>query len=272
MAFGLIIIGDEILSGKREDKHFPQLLKILGTRGLALSWVQYLADDPARITATLRQTLAGDDVVFSTGGIGATPDDHTRQCVAAALNQPLVLHPEARECIRGRIAEMVQQKGEVLDYDREDNQQRLKMGEFPQGADIIPNSYNRIPGFSVANLSGKGRHYFAPGFPVMAWPMFEWVLDSFYADLFHRDTITEKSIFVYHAMESRLTPLMESLERDYSGVRVFSLPSVGEDGHRPHIELGVKGRADLVEAAFAVLVATVQKMGSEYTLSLGSGT
>ena len=87
--FGIIIIGDEILSGKRADKHLPKVIELLGARGLQLAFANYVGDDPARITATLARAFAGaresGDVVFSCGGIGATPDDHTRQCAAKAL-------------------------------------------------------------------------------------------------------------------------------------------------------------------------------------------
>ncbi|MCL6468182.1 MAG: competence/damage-inducible protein A, partial [Ralstonia sp.] len=105
MAFGMIIIGDEILSGRREDKHLRKLIEVLGERGLTLEWAEYVGDQPARITNVLKRTFASEDVVFSFGGIGATPDDHTRQCAAAALGVPLELHPEAREQITLRIAE-----------------------------------------------------------------------------------------------------------------------------------------------------------------------
>ena len=103
MNFGLIIIGDEILSGKRADKHLPKVIELLAARGLGLSWVRYVGDEPARITADLRDAFASGDVVFSCGGIGATPDDHTRQCAAAALGVPLELHPEAAKLIQERI-------------------------------------------------------------------------------------------------------------------------------------------------------------------------
>ena len=82
---GLIIIGDEILSGKRADKHLPKFIEILAARGLQLAWTEYLGDDPARITESLQRAFASGDVVFSCGGIGATPDDHTRQCAGKAL-------------------------------------------------------------------------------------------------------------------------------------------------------------------------------------------
>ena len=82
MNFGAIIIGDEILSGKRIDQHFIKVVRLLSTRGLRLSWAEYLGDDRSRIAATLRRTFASGDVVFSFGGIGNTPDDHTRLAVA----------------------------------------------------------------------------------------------------------------------------------------------------------------------------------------------
>ena len=177
MAFGIIIIGDEILSGKRTDKHLAKYIELLSARGLQLAWAEYLGDDPQRLTATLRRTLASEDIVFSCGGIGATPDDHTRQCAANALGVNLVLHPQAREKINERIADVARESGNEPDYSAADNMHRLKMGEFPQGADIIPNPFNKIPGFSVKNLHA-GAHYFVPGFPVMAAPMMEWVLDT----------------------------------------------------------------------------------------------
>ena len=133
MKFGAFIIGDEILVGKRQDKHFAFLIAALAKRGLRLAWAQYLGDEPERITAALRRSLDSGDAVFSFGGIGATPDDHTRQCAAAALGVRLCLHPEAEREIRGRFA------GEVTP-------QRLAMGEFPEGSAIIPNPVNRIPG------------------------------------------------------------------------------------------------------------------------------
>src|SRR5438128_2499099 len=164
MAIGLIIIGDEILSGKRADKHLPKVIELLSGRGLQLGWAEVIGDDRARITATLQRSFASGDIVFSCGGIGATPDDHTRQCAAAALGVPLVLQPEAREKIRERIADIARDNGQTPDFDAPENLHRLKMGEFPQGSTIIPNPYNKIPGFAIRN------HYFVPGFPVMAWP------------------------------------------------------------------------------------------------------
>jgi molybdopterin-biosynthesis enzyme MoeA-like protein len=257
MGFGLIVVGDEILSGRRQDKHFSKVVELLGARGLRLDWAEFVGDDPPRLTALLRRSFAGADIVFSCGGIGATPDDHTRQCAAAALGLPLVLHPEGRRNIEERIRETAREAGREADLQAPENLQRLKMAEFPQGAALIPNPYNRIAGFSV------GEHHFVPGFPVMAWPMIEWVLDTRYAHLFHATAHEERSLLVFEAAEAALTPLMEALQRDYPGVRVFSLPSVGDGQTRRHIELGVKGEPEQVAAAFAAMQAELASRGAE---------
>ncbi|MGV3655998.1 MAG: competence/damage-inducible protein A [Noviherbaspirillum sp.] len=263
MAIGLIIIGDEILSGKRADKHLAATIATLSARGLQLSWAEYLGDNPARLTATLERTLASPDIVFSFGGIGATPDDHTRQCAAAALGVPLALHPEAKALIEERMADMSRQSGKPLDPAAPENLHRLKMGEFPQGAGIIPNPYNKIPGFYVANRE-EGAHYFVPGFPVMAGPMVEWALDTHHSHLFHQVAWAEKAVIVYGAMEATLTPMMEAIEAAFPRVKVFSLPSVGDAGNRRHIELGVKGDPAQVGPAFDMLLAGLDQFQAEY--------
>ena len=260
MGFGMVIIGDEILSGRRTDKHLPKVIELLSARGLSLDWAEYIGDDRERITATLKRSFASGDMVFSTGGIGATPDDHTRQCAAAALGVSLELHPEAAELIRARIRETAGDK--PVDLALPENLHRLNMGTFPKGASIIPNSYNRIPGFSVGNV------HFVPGFPVMAWPMIEWVLDTKYVHLHHATPYVERSVLVFGLPESRITPLMEAIERDFTGVRVFSLPSVGDAARGPvferaHIDLGVKGEPEAANAAFARLREGVAALGGE---------
>ena len=257
MNFGLIIIGDEILSGKREDKHLPKVIELLAARGLVLSWARYVGDDPKRITADLKDAFASGDAVFSCGGIGATPDDHTRQCAAAALGVPLELHPEARDLILERMRDLARERGLPYEPDRDDHRHRLNMGVFPQGAEIIPNPYNKIAGFVVRHAAfvpaDRAGVFFVPGFPVMAWPMIEWVLDTHFADLRRAVAASEKSVIVFGAMEATLTPLMEAIEARFEGIKVFSLPSVDHPRWGRHIELGVKGRTDLLDAAYAEL-------------------
>ncbi len=256
MNFGLLIVGDEILSGKREDKHRPKVIELLSARGLSLSWARYVGDDPARITADLKDAFGSGDIVFSCGGIGATPDDHTRQCAAAALGIALELHPQARDLILERMRDMALERGVPYEPDRDDNRHRLNMGVFPVGAEIIPNPYNKIAGFSVrpAGASTGAAVHFVPGFPVMAWPMIEWVLDTHYADLHRARGAGERSVIVFGAMEATLTPLMESIEARFAGVKVFSLPSVDHPEYGRHIELGVKGHVAALEAAYAELL------------------
>ncbi len=277
--FGLLIIGDEILSGKRADKHLPKTIELLNARGLQLDYAEYVGDSPERIEAALKRAFASGDIVFSTGGIGATPDDHTRQCAARALGVPLALHPGAADLIRERMKDVAQEQGKPYEPEREDNQHRLNMGVFPQGAQLIPNPYNKIAGFSIlgasserragppqaarAPLGGSDPHvvgerggvHFFPGFPVMAWPMMAWVLDTHYPHLHQQSARIEKSVVVYGQMEATLTPLMEAIERDHVGVKVFSLPSVDHPQHGRHIELGVKGDPALVALAYPALLA-----------------
>lgn len=264
--FGLIIIGDEIMSGKRADKHLPAVIERLHGRGLQLAYADYVGDSRQRITSSLQRAFASSDVVFSCGGIGATPDDHTRQCAALALGVELSLHPKARLLIEERMREVALEHGLPYEPDRADNQHRLNMGVFPAGCDIIPNPYNKIPGFSCCPVpspgkrdgKGNGAVHFVPGFPVMAWPMIEWVLDTHYTHYFHRNPSLEMSVIVFGAMEAALTPLMEDLERRFDAVRVFSLPSVDHPQLGRHIELGVKGPAAAIGPAFAALRVGLQ--------------
>ncbi|HXF67514.1 MAG TPA: molybdopterin-binding protein [Burkholderiales bacterium] len=248
MRFGAIIIGDEILCGKRRDGHLAKAIELLGARGLVLSWAQYLGDDPELITETLRRTFAGRDAVFSFGGIGATPDDHTRAAAARAAGVALKLHPQAEAEIRARFNNDPAQI----------TPQRLAMGEFPEGSEIIPNPYNRIPGFSFRG------HHFLPGFPEMAWPMMEWVLDTRYRELFAPGSVAESSIIVRGAGESQLIELMKECQGRHEGIKVFSLPRLEPDRH---IELGVRGQPEQVAAAIAVLKQGVTALGFPWTES-----
>jgi molybdopterin-biosynthesis enzyme MoeA-like protein len=238
MGFGLYIIGDEILSGKRQDKHFPRIREILAGRGLGLDWVLYLGDDRARHVEALRHSFAGGDIVFSCGGIGATPDDHTRQAAAEALGVPLTAHPEAQALIAERSREV----GLPL------TPGRLEMGVFPTGATIIPNPVNRIAGFAIR------AHWFVPGFPEMAWPMLEWVLDTHCRHLFNSRPAGERAMLVRGLAEATLTPLMLEVEAAFPGIKVFSLPRLTRDVVAAYeIELGVKGDPTHLDAAFARL-------------------
>lgn len=240
--FGAVIIGDELLSGKRKDKHFPKLVELLSMRGLELGWARIIGDDASLIEGTLRETFATGDVVFSFGGIGGTPDDRTRQCAAAALGLGLAVHPRA-------IAEMEAQFGPAI------TPLRQRMAEFPIGAEIIPNPVNRVSGFSIRE------HYFVPGFPNMAWPMIEWVLDTRYGSLQRPGTVVEQIITVWGARESDLTPLMERFVARYPQLRLSSLPRWGGGGTDYQLELGLRGAKVPVEEAMEALQREVSSLG-----------
>ena len=242
MAFGTIIIGDEILSGRRQDKHLTKLIELLAARGLKLGWARYIGDDRPKLIETLRQSFASGDIVFSFGGIGATPDDHTRQAAAAALDLELALHPEAEAILREKFG------AEITPH-------RLRMGVYPQGADIIPNPYNQVPGFSIRE------HYFVPGFPVMAWPMVEWVLDTHYRHLYHADDYVERAVIVWDGIEGKLIDLMEAITADFPDATLFSLPAFAEGQRRRFVELGMKGPAARVAEAMARIEAELTQRG-----------
>jgi molybdopterin-biosynthesis enzyme MoeA-like protein len=240
MGIGALIIGDEILSGKRQDRHLAHVIETLAARGLSLDHAQYAGDDRGRLTAILRESFARDDVLFSFGGIGATPDDHTRQAAAAALGVPLERHPEAVAEIEARFKEAA--------YPH-----RVLMAEFPRGATIIPNPVNRVAAFSVRD------HHFLPGFPSMAWPMLDWVLATRYPDL-KREPPVERMVVVYDAGESQLLPLMDENVARFPDVKLFCLPSFLHDGRR-RLELGVRGPPAAVGPAFDHLYAGVEASG-----------
>lgn len=245
MPFGALIIGDEILTGKRQDKHFVKVINLLKQRGLDLAWCEYLGDDPDRITAVLKRTFASEDIVFVFGGIGATPDDHTRQCAAKALGVPIERHPVAAKEIIDRFGDAA--------YPH-----RVMMAEFPAGAVLVPNPFNRIAGFNV------GRHYFLPGFPEMAWPMMEWVLDTHYAHLFNATPPVEQTIITEGAGEGDLIDAMNDIVARFPDLKLSSLPRLVVDSRRI-IELGLKGSPDRVAEAMAAMKIAVTARGYRYT-------
>lgn len=243
MRIGLILVGDELLSGKRQDKHLPWLISALDQRRLELSWVRMIGDEEAPLAELLQQTMASNDLVFSCGGIGATPDDRTRQAAAKAAGVSLVLHSDAEQLLLDRYGEATYP-------------QRIHMAELPAGADLIPNPVNQVAGFSV------GQHHFVPGFPNMAHPMMEWVLDTHYAELSPTESIVEYGLKVHKVPESELIEMMESLLAEYAGLRLSSLP---DSKSRSFIELSVRGSQPVAAAAYQKMLASMQARQMELT-------
>jgi len=242
IAFGLIVIGDEVLNGRRQDRHLGTFKEMVATRGHQLAWCLILPDDPAVLTRQLSASMASRAPVFCCGGIGATPDDHTRACAAAAAGVELARHAEAARLLEER-------------FGADAYPQRIRMAELPSGASLIPNPVNQVPGFGI------NAHWFLPGFPQMAWPMAEWVLDHHYTRA--AEALHERALVVRGTSESRLIPLMERLGVQFPGLKLFSLPHLGENEADRHILLGFRGRGDL-SGAMAALREALAAEGVEY--------
>ena len=238
--FGVVVIGDEILCGKRTDKHLPHVIEVLQARGMQVAWSTAVGDHPKRLVHALQLSQLDVLPVLCFGGIGATPDDQTRQAAADAFGTGLARHPDAAAMIEGQFGE-----------DAYPN--RIRMADLPEDCLLIPNPHNRIPGFTLYD------HHFFPGFPSMAWPMLDWVLEHYYPHHAARDI--EKSVRVFHVRESDLVQLMDELSAGPGGAKIFSLPHTGGI---PSIEIGFRGEQFAVEAAFSELLAVLSTRGLEF--------
>jgi molybdopterin-biosynthesis enzyme MoeA-like protein len=237
---GLLIIGDELLLGRRADKHFPRALASFSSMGVDLRWVSYIGDDEALLIETFRAIRDRGEVCFSFGGIGATPDDLTRQAMAAAHDRALVRHPEAVRMIEDQ-------------FGPEAYPNRILMAELPEAAVLIPNAYNNIPGFSIGTI------FCLPGFPEMAWPMLEWVVATrFEVSVGPRQRFA--AVAVADVRESELIGLLEDVQRRFPDVKVSSLPRFPQDG-RWFVELGVRGPDRSVGQAMGWLRGKLEKRG-----------
>lgn len=243
LRIGIVIIGDELLSGKRSDTHLPFVVQALTQRGLELSWARMVGDDRALLVQTFRETQADGAVVFSFGGIGATPDDMTRQCSAEAFGLPLERHAEGARILEEQFGD----KAYPL---------RIRMVEYPAGSELIPNPVNRVPGYSING------HHFVPGFPDMSHPMVEWVLDNHYSQHCHRSEVIEVRYHVLNTPESELIGIMERLLEAYSSVKISCLPNALHRGAL--IDLGIKGDPESVVAAEEAFLAYLSQQNIEH--------
>lgn len=233
--FGVVVVGDEILCGKRTDEHLTHVIKVLQARGMQVGWSRVVGDNRKRLVHELKSTQLDSLPVLCFGGIGATPDDLTRQAAADAFGARLVKHP-------GAVAVIEDEFGE----DAYPN--RMRMAELPEDCLLIPNPHNQIPGFTLYD------HHFFPGFPSMAWPMLDWVLDHYYPGTALPEV--EKSVRIFHVRESELVQLMEDLSAVHPRVKLFSLPRLAAVNS---IEVGFRGERVAVDAAFVVLLTMLVK-------------
>ena len=245
MQIGVLIIGDEILSGRRQDRHLAYVINTLAQRHLTLSWARYVGDDEGNLIDSFRDISTQGDLCFSFGGIGATPDDITRQSAAQALGLTIVRHAGAVEEIETQFGEQAYPN-------------RILMADLPEGAAMIPNPRNRIPGFSLGHI------HCLPGFPELAWPMLEWVMENHYPDLRGVES-TDYILIVHNTHESELITLMEQVQRDFPSLKISSLPRFLENG-QSEIELGIKGDKAETLRAFDMLKTTLQERGLKISM------
>jgi molybdopterin-biosynthesis enzyme MoeA-like protein len=247
--WGIIVIGDEILSGRRQDRHLQKTIELLAPRHENLQFAHFIGDNEKQIVTTLQTTMQQNAVVFSFGGIGGTPDDLTRQCAAIAAGVPLVQNPEAVDLIEGQFG-----KGAYP--------MRIRMANLPEGCELIPNPYNQIPGFRIND------HHFLPGFPVMAHPMMEWVLETLYPLEIPSDYV-ESAIYLHDTPESSIVETMEQMIDRYKDVRFFSLPIHREGNGINLIEFGAKGAGADVDSAMNELKSRLAEIDVRWTEGRG---
>ncbi len=241
--FGLIIIGSEILDGRRTDRHFETCQRLLTRKRIPLMYALTLQDDPDLITAHLETAFSREEPFFCCGGIGGTPDDHTRGCAARAVGQDLETHPEGEAILRERWG------GELTDA-------RLRMVQFPVGADLIPNPINRIPGFRLR------QGYFLPGFPDMARAMMIWVLRYGYES---GQAHTRYTLQLPDAREGDLGDIMSRLVTKFPDIAFSSLPGASSTG--PRLELSVSGHPARAAAGFHFLAEQLDGAKVLYVVS-----
>lgn len=198
----LMVIGDEILSGRTQDRNIAQLALWLNIQGIRLREVRVVADDMAAIGAALTALSAADDYLFTTGGIGPTHDDITVDAVAAALGLPVVIHPRARAMLEAYYAT----RGGV-------NEARLRMARVPEGASLIENGLSGAPGIRVGNI------FILAGVPHIAGLM----LEGLDGTLEGGRPIVSRTIGCWVA-ESEVADLLARAERAHEGCQIGSYP------------------------------------------------
>lgn len=196
----LIIIGDEILSGRTQDANLAYLAKWLNVQGIRLKQVRVVADEMDAIAEALGALRTKYDYVFTTGGIGPTHDDITVDAIAAALGVPVVIHPEARAILAGYY------KDKLTDA-------RLRMARVPEGASLLENARTGAPGIRIDNI------FIMAGVPVITQGM----LASLDGKLEGGAPVLSRSVGAWTA-ESRVAELLGAVEKAHDGVQIGSYP------------------------------------------------
>jgi molybdenum cofactor synthesis domain-containing protein len=197
----VLLIGDELLSGRTTDKNLPVIAQKLGEKGISVIEARVLPDNADVIVDTLRKWSPRVDYVLTTGGIGPTHDDITASCVAQAVDRPFVRHPGAVEALKSY-------------YKPEDlNEARLSMADMPQGANLIPNPVTGAPGFFINNI------FVMAGVPSIMGAMLDFVLDHLTPGaVIHSQTLTTT------LMEGEMAHILSAVQDHYPDVKIGSYP------------------------------------------------
>jgi molybdopterin-biosynthesis enzyme MoeA-like protein len=198
----LLIIGDEILSGRTQDRNVAQVATWLNVQGIRLKEVRVVADDMGAIGEAVKVLGTRNDYLFTTGGIGPTHDDITVDAIAAALGVEVIVHPEARAVLEEYYAT----RGGLTDA-------RLRMARVPEGATLIANRYSGAPGIHFGNI------FIMAGVPHIAGAM----LDSLTGKLEGGAPVLSATLGCWVA-ESEIADLLGDTEKAYEGVQIGSYP------------------------------------------------
>ncbi|MFA7586571.1 MAG: molybdopterin-binding protein [Novosphingobium sp.] len=198
----LVVIGDEILSGRTHDKNIAQVAAWLGVQGIRLKEVRVIADDTTAIVEAVNTLRARNDYLFTTGGIGPTHDDITVDAIAEAVNVPVAIHPQARAI----LTEYYEARGGLTDA-------RLRMARVPEGADLIPNRYTGAPGIRWGNI------FIMAGVPQITAGM----LDALSGTLEGGAPLLSETVGCWVA-ESEVADLLRTTEKAFSTCQIGSYP------------------------------------------------
>ncbi len=198
----LIVIGDEILSGRTHDKNIAQVASWLGIQGIRLKEVRVVADDTPAIIEAVNTLRARNDYLFTTGGIGPTHDDITVDAIAQALGVDVAIHPEAREILTGYYAT----RGGLTPA-------RLRMARVPEGATLLANRYTGAPGIRHGNI------FIMAGVPAITAGM----LDALSGMLPGGALLLSETIGSW-VQESEVAQLLHKTEQTHPGTQIGSYP------------------------------------------------
>ncbi|WP_316013701.1 competence/damage-inducible protein A [Roseobacter sp. HKCCA0434] len=224
----MIVIGDEILSGRTQDVNVQVLARALGEKGIRLAEVRMIPDDADTIVGTVNALRAGHDHVFTSGGIGPTHDDITADCIAAAFGVGIDVREDARAILATNYA----------DPERDLNAARLRMARIPDGATLIDNPVSKAPGFTLGNV-----HVMA-GVPKIFAVMVESVLPG----LTGGQPMLSDDVLIDRGEGDLAAPLAE-IDGRYPTVSIGSYPRV----HEGRFIVNIVARSEDAEALAAAM-------------------